>query len=101
MTESTKFEQELMQLEISFWEAIQRRDTKTVADLTADTSVVVGASGAMALGPQSLARMLETAEWDIKAYEIDPSTARVQRLSVDTALIAYHVHEELSVKGEP
>ena len=101
MTQTTKFEQELMQLEISFWEAMQRRDTKTVAELTADSSVVVGASGAMALSPKALGQMLETADWEIRTYEIDPSSATVQRLADDTALIAYRVHEDLLVQGEP
>jgi hypothetical protein len=100
MTETTMLEQELMQLEIRFWEAMQRRDTKTAAELTANGSVVVGASGTMALGPESLARMLETVEYELRAYQIDPATVTVQRLSDDTAVIAYGVHEDLVVDGE-
>jgi hypothetical protein len=100
MTETTALEQELIRLETRFWDAMQRRDTETVAELTAVGSVVVGASGAMALGPRSLARMLGSAEWDILGYELDRSTATVQRLSDDTALIAYHVHEDLRVGDE-
>jgi hypothetical protein len=56
MTKSTALQQELIQLETRFWDAMQRRDADAVADLTADRSVVVGASGAMALDPRSLAQ---------------------------------------------
>ena len=101
MSKPTALEQELIDLETCFWDAMQRRDTKMVAELTAGGSVVVGASGAMALGPGSLAQMLESAEWDILRYEMDPTTATVQRLSDDTALIAYRVHEDLRVDDEP
>ena len=100
MSKTTALEQELIGLETRFWDAMRHRDTKTVAELTAEGSVVVGASGAMALDPSSLAQMLESAEWDILSYEMDPSTATVQRLSDDTALIAYRVHEDLRVDGE-
>ena len=101
MTESTALQQELIQLETRFWDAMQRRDADTVADLTADRSVVVGASGAVALDPRSLAQMLDSAEWEILAYEMDPKTATVARLSDDTAVIAYRVHEDLRVDDKP
>ena len=76
MTKTTALEQELIDLETRFWDAMQRRDTKTVAELTAEGSVVVGASGARALSRGSLAQMLESAEWDILGYGWTPRPPR-------------------------
>jgi len=100
MTVDTMIDQGLMQLEIRFWDAMQRRDPATVAELTAEDSIVVGASGATILGPEAIARMVESAAWDIRSYEIDPHSARVLQVSDQTAIIAYRVREQISVDGE-
>ena len=65
MTKTTALEQELIILRPASGMRCNAETPKTVAELTAEGSVVVGASGAMALSPSSLAQMLESAEWDI------------------------------------
>ena len=67
--------------------------------MTTDECVIVGATGASALEPATMAATLESADWDIRAYELDRSTTRVLPISDDTALIACRVHEDVIVDG--
>jgi hypothetical protein len=101
MTMTTSLEQDLMMLETAFWDAMRDRDIDRMETLTAERSVVVGASGTMAIDPRSMGRMMESTTWRMRSYRIDPSTVEVVRLSDDAAIIAYGVHEELTVDGKP
>ena len=89
-----------MQLETRFWDAMKSGDTQAAARMTADGCLIVGASGASAVDPRAIAAMLESAAYEIRSYRIDPSTMSVSRLSDDTVVTAYAVHEDLVVEGQ-
>jgi uncharacterized protein (TIGR02246 family) len=89
-----------MQLEIRFWDATQRRDAATVAELTAEDCIVVGVTGATILGPVTVGQMVASADRELRSYEIDPRSVRTVRVSDGTAIIAYRVREQISVDGE-
>jgi hypothetical protein len=94
-------DQELLALERSYWDALKDRDAKTIGRLTADQSIVAGASGASVLDGRSVAKMVEQATYRIKDYRIDPQSTKVQHLCDDVVAITYGVHEDLDVEGKP
>ena len=48
-----------------------------------------------------MARMTKEGDWELERYTFDESTAQVQFLNEDTALVAYKVKEKLTVDGKP
>lgn len=89
---------ELIGLERAFWDAMQDRDAETMARLTDDPSVITGAQGVGQVEPASFASMMEGATWKLESYRIDDPIVRA--LGDDTAIVAYTVHEQLTVDDE-
>jgi hypothetical protein len=94
-------DQELLDLERSYWDALKERDFRTIGRLTAEDSTVAGASGVAGVDPRSIQKQIESAPYTIKDYRIDPQTIRINRLCDDTVSIAYAVHEDLEVDSKP
>ena len=94
-------DQELIALERSYWDALKERDLPTIGRLTAEDSTVTGASGIAGVDPRSIQKQLESAQYSIKSYRIDPVTTRINRLADDVVAISYSVHEDLEVDGKP
>jgi ketosteroid isomerase-like protein len=89
---------ELMELEHQYWKAIQDGDGDAVMRLTADTCLVTGASGVGALPNAAVAEMMKKATWKLTSFHLDD--AKAQQVSDDVAILAYKVHEELTVDGK-
>lgn len=98
--ETQAITQELLELERRFWQAIKDKDAETAMSLTDDTTIVAGASGVGRIDRRSLADMLTSATYTVDAFELD-DRAEVRMLSDDVAILAYKVHEELHVDGQP
>lgn len=90
-------DEELLRLETAYWDAIRTRNGRAVAQMTSDDCTIVGASGASAIDPTSIAKMVESAPYTIRGYRIDPKTTRIVRLDDDRVVIAYGVHEDVDV----
>ena len=67
--------------------------------LTDDPCIVTGAQGAALIHKQALALMIENARYALHDFNI--SDAQVRLLSDDVAVLAYKVHETLTVEGKP
>lgn len=90
---------ELLDLEKQFWEAMKERDVDTAMQLTADECILTGAQGVSNIKKQALGDMLQNAPYELHAYELkDPVVREIQD---DVAILAYNVHEELTVDGKP
>lgn len=98
---STITDQEVLTLERDYWDALKDRDARTAGRLTADDSMIVGASGVSSVDPRQMKQLLEGATYRIKDYRIDPKTTRITRLDDDAVAIMYGVHEDLEVDGKP
>ena len=96
----TSTEQELIQLETQFWQAMQDKDADTAMRLTDDLCIVTGAQGVAQIDRQSMGAMLLMAGWTLEHFELGDDL-QVRLLSDDVALIAYQVHEDLTVEGKP
>jgi ketosteroid isomerase-like protein len=93
-------EKELLELEKQYWRALRDRDVEAALRLTDETVIVAGAQGVGRLGKQAMAAMLKSATWTLRSFEVKDD-ALVQLLSDDVAIVAYTVHEELTVEGKP
>ena len=91
---------EVLEHERRFWNAMRDKDAMTAARMTADSCIVVGAQGVSAIDPDTMARLTREGDWELERYIFDESTAKVQFLTDDIALVAYHVNEKLTVDGK-
>jgi hypothetical protein len=91
-------EKELLELERQYWGAMQKGDAATAAHLSDDPCIVTGAQGVGKLERKTLAKMLESASWKLEAFEL--TSPIVHSLTPDVAVVAYKVHEELTVDGK-
>lgn len=93
-------EQELIDLEKQYWQAIKNKDADAAMDLTDDTCIVTGAQGVSSIDRKAFAGMLSGGNWTVNEFEIDDDT-HVRFLTDDVALVAYKVREDLTVDGKP
>ena len=100
MTTTTRT-QELLEHERRFWNAMRVKDGEAASEMTADNCIVVGAQGVSAIDPDTMARLTKEGDWELERYTFDESTAQVQFLTEDIALVAYKVKEKLTVEGKP
>lgn len=93
--------QELLEHERRFWNAMRDKDGEAASGMTNDRCIVVGAQGVSAIDPTTMARLTKEGDWELERYTFDESTAQVQFLNEDIALVAYKVKEKLTVDGKP
>src|SRR4051794_6690289 len=92
-------QQELLEVERRFWNAIQQKDAQGTARMTDDGCIVVGAQGLAAIDRKTMSKMTEEGKWELHEYSFDEQNAQVRFLSDDVAIVAYKVKERLEVDG--
>ena len=92
---------ELLEHERRFWNAMRDKDSEAASEMTHDHCIVVGAQGVSSIDPNTMARLTREGDWELERYTFDESTAQVQFLNDDIALVAYKVKEKLTVEGKP
>jgi hypothetical protein len=92
---------ELLENERRFWNAMRDKDGEAASEMTADNCIVVGAQGVSAIDKETMAKLTREGDWELERYTFDESTAQVQFLNDDVALVAYKVKEKLTVEGKP
>jgi ketosteroid isomerase-like protein len=97
---ATTVEQELLELEKEYWQAMKRNDVDAALRMTTDPCIVAGASGVSSIDHATFKKMMTGAPWKINKFEIKDG-AQVQRLTDDVAVVAYQVHEDMTVDGKP
>lgn len=97
---TTTIENELVDLEKQYWQAIKNKDVQAAMQLTDDTCIVTGAQGAASIDRQAFAGMLNSPVWTLNEFEfVGDVIARA--LTDDVAVVAYKVKEQLTVDGKP
>src|SRR5688572_23667372 len=99
-TTSTGLAQELLELEQRYWQAIKDQDVETAMRLSDDPCIVTGAQGVTSLDRKSLGAMMKSPSYTLDRFELDKNV-QVRQVSDDVAIVAYKVHEELTVEGKP
>lgn len=97
---TTTIESELLELEEQYWQAIKNKDADTAMRLSDEPAIVTGAQGVAQLDRTTMAKMIRNATYTLHKFEIKDG-AQVRLLSDDVAVVAYNVHEELTVDGKP
>ena len=90
----------LLDLETRYWEALKDKDVQTAVELTADPCVIVGAQGVGRVDRSMYESMMSESSWTIDEFKIGDDV-QVEMLGRNTAIVAYTVHENLTVDGEP
>jgi hypothetical protein len=96
----TKLERELLALENRYWQAMQQKDVAAALEMTDEPCIVTGAQGVGQVDKESFETMMRNAHWDINDFKLGDNVA-VRMLGRNTAIVAYSIHEELTVDGEP
>ena len=90
---------ELLALEHQYWQAIKDGDAALSARLSDDPCVVTGSQGVGRIDRATLEGMFATAAWKLTGFDI--TSPIVELLTDDVAVVAYRVHEDLLVDGQP
>ena len=95
---TTAVENEILELENRYWEAIKARDVEGAMRLTDFPCLVAGASGVGLIDKETFRKMMSSANYTLDDFEI--KDAKVRPATDDVALVAYKVHENLTVDGK-
>ncbi|HEY8256409.1 MAG TPA: nuclear transport factor 2 family protein [Gemmatimonadales bacterium] len=93
-------EAEILALEKRYWQAIKDKDAEMAMRLTDEPCIVTGAQGVGSLDRKTLGAMMKSATYTLNRFEIKDG-AQVRLIRDDVAVVAYQVHEELTVNGQP
>ena len=96
---STTIDQDLLEREKRYWQAMKDRDVDTALKLTNDPCLIAGASGVASVDRKSFANIMAAAQYTLHDFSIED--AKAQRLTEDVAVLAYRVREDLTVEGKP
>lgn len=61
---------EIIELEKSYWQAIKDKNTAAAMRLTADPCILTGAQGASSIPSSAMKGMFEGAKWTLKNFEL-------------------------------
>ena len=96
---NTALATELLDLEKQYWQAMKDKDVDKAMSLTDEECIVTGAQGVARVSREGLSEMLKNAPYILHDFELKDE--QVQELQDDVAILAYKVHEELTVDGKP
>ena len=97
-TEAT-VKDELLGLEKRYWQALKDKDIDAALDLTDDPCIVTGAQGVASINRDRFRDLMQSATYKIDDVYISPDV-QVRLLGDDTAVLAYTVHERVTVDGK-
>jgi uncharacterized protein (TIGR02246 family) len=92
-------EQELLELEKQFWQAIKDKNAEATARLSDDPCLITGAQGVGRIDKQAMMGLTKAQSYTLHDFRI--SDPQVRLLGDEVAVLAYNVHEELTVEGKP
>jgi hypothetical protein len=93
-------EQQLLDLERQYWQAIKDKDVDAALRLSDDPCLITGAQGVGSIDKKSMAAMMKASSYTLHEFEWtgDP---QVRLLGDDVAILAYNIRERLTVEGQP
>jgi hypothetical protein len=99
MPTATTHEQEIIEVETQFWNAIRDGNADAASNMVNDTCLITGAQGNSAIDPKIFAKLMHDPKWTLHEFSFEKPI--VAFLDDDTAVIAYTVTERLTVEGKP
>lgn len=98
MTDAKPSRDDIIALERSYWDAMQRKDGARTAELAGDPSIVSGMNGVMSLSKAKMRGMTEEGKWTLESYAFDD--IEVASPAPDIAIIAYTVRQRVTMDGK-
>ena len=98
-TTDAALKDELLGLEKRYWQALQDNDVEAALDLTDEPCIVTGAQGVVSMDRGRFRDLMQSANFKVDDVYISPDV-QVLRLGQDTAVLAYNVHERVTVDGK-
>jgi len=92
-------EQQLVQLERKYWDAMVAKDVDTAVRMSDDPCYIAGAQGISQITNEQYRTLMTDGKWTLHSYTMDKMLTRL--VSPDVAIIAYTVTEKLTVEGKP
>lgn len=99
-TEDKAVTDELLSLERQFWQALKDKNVEAAVELTDDPCIITGHQGVGRVDRKTFAEMMRAATYELNEFEV-AADAEVRLLDENVAILAYNVHEELTVDGQP
>ena len=99
MPTTTTREQEIIDLETQFWNAIRDGDAAAASSMINDPCLVTGGQGHTAIDRETFAKMMDSPSWTLHEYTFEKENVIFP--AADVAIIAYTVTEKLTVDGKP
>jgi hypothetical protein len=96
---ATALEQEFLDLELQFWTAMRDHDVEAAKRLTDEPCIITGPQGVSRITRDALAAMISSSTYSLDDFEMKKD-AQVSMLGDDVAVVAYGVHEDLTVEGK-
>ena len=93
-------EQDLLDVEKRFWDAMKKKDAQTAGKMTDDGCIIVGAQGVSAIDRKTMAKLTEEGKWELQQFTFDPKSSQVRFIADDVAIVAYKVTERVAVDGK-
>jgi uncharacterized protein (TIGR02246 family) len=90
-------EDEVFNLETQYWQAIKNRDIETMDRLTDNPCVVAGPMGVHSIDKAQFRKIMQAPTHTLHNFEL--KNAAVRLLRDDVAIVAYQVHEDVTVDG--
>ena len=99
MPKQTTVEQELLELEQRYWQAIQDRDVRGALAMTDDPCIIAGASGVASVDHKTFTQIMEGATYELHDFAVEAPEVRM--ITDDVVVLAYKIREDLTVDGAP
>jgi uncharacterized protein (TIGR02246 family) len=93
-------EAEVLDLEKRYWQALKDQDVDAALRLTDEPCILTGAQGVGLIDRKTFAAMMKAASYTLNSFVLKDG-AQVRLLGDDVAIVAYQVHEELTVDSKP
>jgi ketosteroid isomerase-like protein len=90
---------EVVEAEQQFWQSMVDKDADAAMRLSDDVCLLTGAQGASSFPKEAFKKMMDGASYTLHRFEL--KEPKVLQLKDDVAVVAYQVHEELTVDGKP
>ena len=92
-------ENELLELETQYWQAVKAKDFEKALGLTDDPCIVVGPKGIANIDREKFRAMMRSATHTLRNFDLKDPQARTPADGV--GVLAYTVHSEWEVDGKP
>ena len=97
--ETEAIKAQVLKCEQDYWQSIKDEDLSVARRLTDFPCIVAGAQGVAAMDEKSFAAAMDGGRRKLNNFRLDDAQVRV--LSDSIAIVAYKVHEDMTVDGKP